>query len=40
MQIIIIIFFFPGVENRDYDRRDPPRWPRDTPLSAKVSFPV
>jgi hypothetical protein len=25
-----------GLENRDYDRRDPPRWQRDTPLSAKV----
>jgi hypothetical protein len=25
-----------GLENREYDRRDPLRWPRDTPLSAKV----
>jgi hypothetical protein len=25
-----------GLENRDYGRKDPPRWPRDTPLSAKV----
>jgi hypothetical protein len=25
-----------GVENRDSGRRDPPRWPRDTPLSVKV----
>jgi hypothetical protein len=25
-----------GLENRDYGRRDPPGWPRDTPLSAKV----
>jgi hypothetical protein len=25
-----------GLENRDYGRRDPPRSPRDTPLSAKV----
>jgi hypothetical protein len=25
-----------GLENRDHGRRDPPRWPRDTPLSAKV----
>jgi hypothetical protein len=25
-----------GLENRDYCRRDPPRWPRDTLLSAKV----
>jgi hypothetical protein len=25
-----------GLENRDYGRRDPPRWPRDTPLSTKV----
>jgi hypothetical protein len=25
-----------GLENRDYGRRDPPRRPRDTPLSAKV----
>jgi hypothetical protein len=25
-----------GVENQDYGRRDPPRWPPDTLLSAKV----
>jgi hypothetical protein len=25
-----------GVENLNYGRRDPTRWPRDTPLSAKV----
>jgi hypothetical protein len=25
-----------GLENREYDRRYPPRWLRDTPLSAKV----
>jgi hypothetical protein len=25
-----------GLENRDYCRVDPPRWPRDTPLSAIV----
>jgi hypothetical protein len=25
-----------GLENRDYGRRYPPRWPRDTPLTAKV----
>jgi hypothetical protein len=25
-----------GLENRDYGRTDPPRWPRDTFLSAKV----
>jgi hypothetical protein len=25
-----------GLENRDYGRRGPPRWPRNTPLSAKV----
>jgi hypothetical protein len=25
-----------GLENRDYGRRDLTRWPRDTPLSAKV----
>jgi hypothetical protein len=25
-----------GLENRDYGRRDPPRLPRDTPLSANV----
>jgi hypothetical protein len=24
------------LENRDYGRREPPRWPRDTHLSAKV----
>jgi hypothetical protein len=24
-----------GLKNRDYGRKDPPRWPRDTPLSAK-----
>jgi hypothetical protein len=24
------------LENRDYGRRDPPRWPRDTLLSTKV----
>jgi hypothetical protein len=24
-----------GLENQDYGSRDPPRWPRDTPLSAK-----
>jgi hypothetical protein len=23
-------------KNRDYGDRDPPRWPHDTPLSAKV----
>jgi hypothetical protein len=26
----------PGLENREYGRRDPLRWPRDTLLSAKV----
>jgi hypothetical protein len=25
-----------GLENRDYGRKDPPRWPRDTPVFAKV----
>jgi hypothetical protein len=25
-----------GQENRDYDRRDPTCWPRNTPLSAEV----
>jgi hypothetical protein len=25
-----------GLENREYGRRDPSRWPRGTPLSAKV----
>jgi hypothetical protein len=25
-----------SLENRDYGRRDPPRSPRDTPLSANV----
>jgi hypothetical protein len=25
-----------GLENRDYGRRDPSRWPRGTPLSTKV----
>jgi hypothetical protein len=25
-----------GLENRDSGLRDPPRWPHDTPLSAKV----
>jgi hypothetical protein len=25
-----------GLENRDYGRRDPVRWPRDIPLSSKV----
>jgi hypothetical protein len=25
-----------GLENRNYGRRDSSRWPRDTPLSAKV----
>jgi hypothetical protein len=25
-----------GLENREYGRRDPSRWPRDTPLSSKV----
>jgi hypothetical protein len=25
-----------GLESRNYCRRDPPRWPRDIPLSAKV----
>jgi hypothetical protein len=25
-----------GLENRDYGHMDPPRWPRDTPLSEKV----
>jgi hypothetical protein len=25
-----------GLENQDYGPRDSPRWPRDTPLSAKV----
>jgi hypothetical protein len=25
-----------GLENRDYGRRDPPRWQRDSPLSAKA----
>jgi hypothetical protein len=25
-----------GLENRDYGRRNPSLWPRDTPLSAKV----
>jgi hypothetical protein len=25
-----------GLDNRDYDRRDPLRWVRDTPLSAEV----
>jgi hypothetical protein len=27
-----------GLENRDYGRRDPPRWPYDTPLSAKFAL--
>jgi hypothetical protein len=26
-----------GLENRDYGRRDPPRGPRDTPLSANIA---
>jgi hypothetical protein len=26
-----------GLEIRDYGRRDPPRWLRDTPLSEEVS---
>jgi hypothetical protein len=26
-----------GLENRNYGRRDPPRWLRDTPISTKVS---
>jgi hypothetical protein len=25
-----------GLQNRNYGRRDPPRWPRDIPLSTKV----
>jgi hypothetical protein len=25
-----------GHENLDYGHRDPPHWPRDTPLSSKV----
>jgi hypothetical protein len=25
-----------GLENRDYSRRDPPSWPRDSRLFAKV----
>jgi hypothetical protein len=25
-----------SLENRDYDSRDPPRWPRDIPLSAEI----
>jgi hypothetical protein len=25
-----------SIENREYGRRDPPCWPRNTPLSAKV----
>jgi hypothetical protein len=25
-----------GLENREYGRRNQPRWPRDTPLSARV----
>jgi hypothetical protein len=25
-----------GLESREYGRREPSRWPRDTPLSAKV----
>jgi hypothetical protein len=27
-----------GRENREFDRRDPSRWPHDTPLSSKVGF--
>jgi hypothetical protein len=27
---------FEGLEIRKYERRDPSRWPRDTPLSSKV----
>jgi hypothetical protein len=27
-----------GLESREYGRRDPSRWPRDTPLSAKVGI--
>jgi hypothetical protein len=34
--IIIIIIIIIGLETRVYGHRDPPRWPRDTFLSAKV----
>jgi hypothetical protein len=27
---------YAALDNLDYGRRNPPRWPRDTPLSAKV----
>jgi hypothetical protein len=34
--ILLFGSFFAGLENREYGRGDPLRWPRDTPLSAKV----
>jgi hypothetical protein len=27
-----------GLENQEYGRRDPSRWPRDTPLSVKLAL--
>jgi hypothetical protein len=27
-----------GLENRDYGRRDPLRWPRDTPYPQKLAL--
>jgi hypothetical protein len=35
---IIPYILKPGLDNRDYGRSDPPRWPSDTPLSAKLAL--
>jgi hypothetical protein len=32
----VIVYCISGLENREYGLRDPPHWPHDTPLSAKV----
>jgi hypothetical protein len=34
--LIIVCQFFSGLDNREYSRRDPSRWPRDTLYPQKV----
>jgi hypothetical protein len=34
----IIANMYPGLENRDYGREDPLRWPRDTLYQLKLAL--
>jgi hypothetical protein len=36
LTVPFIMSVLAGLESREYGRRDPSRWPHDTPLSAKV----